>query len=96
MCCSRVMEQKPSNRCPCIPALPGTHNWLASSQTALLCSPCNDTLYVVTVLEVWITLLHVCLYAPPCPHLYTHVALALSYAHRPLLYPICMVPIGRA
>eukprot|EP00983_Pelagomonas_calceolata_P040704 1137740-Pelagomonas_calceolata.AAC.3 len=33
---SRVVAHKLSSGCPCIPALPGTHNWLASPQNALL------------------------------------------------------------
>ena len=49
--CSRVMGQKVSSGRPCIPALPGTHDLLASPLTALLTSPFIITSYI-TILEV--------------------------------------------
>eukprot|EP00983_Pelagomonas_calceolata_P052457 1142854-Pelagomonas_calceolata.AAC.1 len=45
---SRVMGQKLSSGRPCMPALPGTHNWLVSPQTALLASSCNNATYIAT------------------------------------------------
>eukprot|EP00983_Pelagomonas_calceolata_P043230 1138821-Pelagomonas_calceolata.AAC.1 len=66
------MGQKLGSGRPCIPALPATHNRLASPQTALLTSPSNNTMYVVTILEVWIGLLHLCIYTPCYPHPCAH------------------------
>eukprot|EP00983_Pelagomonas_calceolata_P076114 1153281-Pelagomonas_calceolata.AAC.5 len=51
-----------------MPALPGTHNWLASPQTAIPTPPINKTLYLVTIMEVRNGLLHVCLHTPRGPH----------------------------
>eukprot|EP00983_Pelagomonas_calceolata_P073095 1152004-Pelagomonas_calceolata.AAC.3 len=77
--CSRVLRQKLSSGRPCIPALPGTHNWLASPLwTALLNSPCNYTAYydvtsyIITILEVWVGLSHVRFNTPCCPYPCAH------------------------
>ena len=70
--CSRVMGQKLSSGRPCIPALPGTHNLLASPLTALLTSPFIVTSYIIAILEVWTDLLHVHLYTPCRPHPCAH------------------------
>eukprot|EP00967_Tisochrysis_lutea_P055120 scaffold69121_cov20-Tisochrysis_lutea.AAC.1 len=64
------MGQKLSCARPCIPVLLGTQQWLASAQTALLTSPSSCTPCIVTVLEIWIDLLYLCLHTPhgsqPC------------------------------
>eukprot|EP00967_Tisochrysis_lutea_P095649 scaffold139622_cov19-Tisochrysis_lutea.AAC.1 len=49
MSCSRVKGQKLSSRSPCVPALPGTYNWISSPHTVLLTSPCNAALCIVAV-----------------------------------------------
>eukprot|EP00983_Pelagomonas_calceolata_P001597 53467-Pelagomonas_calceolata.AAC.3 len=82
----KVMGQKLSSGRPYIPALPGTHNWLVCPQTALLSSPSNNALYVVTILEVWIGLLHLCIYTL-ATHTLARMALTPSHAHKPLLLP---------
>ena len=66
------MRQKLSSGRPCIPALPGTHNLLASPLTALLTSPFIITSYIIAILEVWTDLLHVHLYTPCRPHPCAH------------------------
>eukprot|EP00983_Pelagomonas_calceolata_P048643 1141146-Pelagomonas_calceolata.AAC.5 len=76
------MGQKVSSGHPCIPALLGTHNWLANAQTALPTPPSNNTPNTVSILEVWVVLLYLYL-CTPCCHCLEHVALTLSQAHCP-------------
>eukprot|EP00983_Pelagomonas_calceolata_P033152 1038086-Pelagomonas_calceolata.AAC.1 len=73
------MRQKLSSGSQCIPALPGTHNWHASPQTALLISQSNNALYIVTIPEVGLVC---CSFActPPVARTHAHVALTLCHA----------------
>eukprot|EP00983_Pelagomonas_calceolata_P050264 1141880-Pelagomonas_calceolata.AAC.3 len=75
------------NHCNHYPDITPKISWLATGpQVALQTSPCNKTLCIATISEVWIDLLHVCLHTPCCS---SPCALGTgSHAHRPFFYSI--------
>eukprot|EP00983_Pelagomonas_calceolata_P066889 1149248-Pelagomonas_calceolata.AAC.8 len=78
----------------CMLAPPGTHSWLASPQTYFQISPCNCVSCIVTTLEVWVALLHLCILKPRSLHLYVRGSYTLPYIQPPFSPFIQFAPGG--